>query len=246
MRIAIISDLHANLEALQAMPDDYDQLWVLGDLVNYGPNPSEVVDFVRSRASVILRGNHDHAVGNGEKPRCSARFTAMAEATQEFTNRSLSEEQRQFLRELPLYMCSQAEGTIFFLCHATPSDPLFEYRSADSPLWEFEEEIFSGADVVLVGHTHQQLARNFDRWKLVNPGSLGQPKMGDPKARYALWEDGNIKLRSFTYPVHVTIAKLHALGLPATVADDLATVLRTGTVPKRGPGPHDDVRRPTH
>ena len=62
MRISIISDLHANLEALSALPRDYDELWVLGDLVNYGPNPAEIIDFVRSHASMIIRGNHDHSV----------------------------------------------------------------------------------------------------------------------------------------------------------------------------------------
>jgi putative phosphoesterase len=233
MRIAIVSDLHGNLEALETMPDDYDQLWVLGDLINYGPSPNEVVDFVRSKASLIIRGNHDHAVGNDEEPRCSARFGEMATATQRFTSRVLSAEQKQFLRDLPLSACGQADGAVFFLCHATPSDPLFEYRPADSPAWEsqYEKEVFSGADVVLVGHTHQQFIRGLDGFKLVNPGSLGQPKTGDPKARYALWSDGEIELRSFDYPFETTIRKVRELRLPPAVTDDLTMVLRTGKAP---------------
>jgi predicted phosphodiesterase len=81
MRICIISDLHANLEALRALPGGYDELWVLGDLVNYGPDPAAVIDFVRSRASLVIRGNHDHSVGFDADCGCSPRFRAMAEAT---------------------------------------------------------------------------------------------------------------------------------------------------------------------
>jgi predicted phosphodiesterase len=74
MRIGIVSDLHGNLEARSSLPEQFDELWVLGDLVNYGPNPAEVVDFVRAKASLAVRGNHDHAIGFGEDARCSARF----------------------------------------------------------------------------------------------------------------------------------------------------------------------------
>jgi predicted phosphodiesterase len=84
MRICIISDLHANIEALSALPADYDELWVLGDLVNYGPDPAETIEFVRSNASTVLRGNHDNAVGFGADCRCSPRFRAMANATRDF------------------------------------------------------------------------------------------------------------------------------------------------------------------
>jgi hypothetical protein len=85
MRICLISDLHANLEALRALPGGYDELWVLGDLVNYGPDPAAVIDFVRSRASLVIRGNHDHSVGFAADCGCSPRFRAMAEATRDYT-----------------------------------------------------------------------------------------------------------------------------------------------------------------
>jgi hypothetical protein len=102
VKIVIVSDIHANLEALTALPERYDELWVLGDLVNYGPNPSEVIDFVRTNASVVTRGNHDHAIGFNEDPRCSPPFREMAQATQQYTSSALSESQKQFLRDLPL------------------------------------------------------------------------------------------------------------------------------------------------
>src|SRR3972149_7024301 len=98
MKIAIISDIHANYDALGALPQDYDELWVLGDLVNYGPQPSEVVDFIAPRASLIVRGNHDHCIAFGEDPRCAPRFRAMANATRRWTDTVLTAKQKDFLR----------------------------------------------------------------------------------------------------------------------------------------------------
>src|SRR5579863_5328527 len=82
-----------------SLPEKFDELWVLGDLVNYGPNPAEVVDFVQAKASFVIRGNHDHAIGFDEDPRGSVPFRAMARVMQQYTSSVLS--QSQFLRNLP-------------------------------------------------------------------------------------------------------------------------------------------------
>lgn len=231
MKIFIISDLHANLEALSALPRDHDELWVLGDLVNYGPNPAEIIDFVRSQASMIIRGNHDHSVGFDAECGCAPRFRAMAEATRDYTSSVLSAADKQFLRDLPTRACRQVDGQAFFLCHATPSDPLYEYRPPDSPLWERDEETSSGANIVLAGHTHLQFARRLDKRMVVNPGSLGQSKAGDPRARYAVWQDGDMELKAYEYPVEKTVEKILALPVADEVKRDLVHVLHTGTVP---------------
>ncbi|MGH7986541.1 MAG: metallophosphoesterase family protein [Candidatus Acidiferrales bacterium] len=232
MRILIISDLHANLEALAALPSDYDELWVLGDLVNYGPDPAATIDFVRSHASTVVRGNHDHAVGFGADCGCSPRFRAMAEATRQYTVSVLSFKDKQFLRDLPTCACRQINSQSFFLCHATPSDMLYEYRPPQSPLWERDGEASSGASVVLVGHTHLQFSRSLGNRTVINPGSLGQSKAGDSRARYAVWQDGKIDLRALEYPVEQTIAKISAMPVTDEVKSDLAKVLRSGNVPR--------------
>ena len=90
MKILIISDIHGNFDALAALQETYDELWVLGDLVNYGPDPAAVIDFVRSKATVVVCGNHDYSIGFNQDPRCSARFREMAEATRRYTNSVLS------------------------------------------------------------------------------------------------------------------------------------------------------------
>ncbi|HTW89807.1 MAG TPA: metallophosphoesterase family protein [Candidatus Binataceae bacterium] len=233
MRICIISDLHANLEALLALPQDFDQLWVLGDLVNYGPNPKEVIDFVRAHASTVIRGNHDHSVGFGTDCGCSPRFRAMAEATRDYTASVLSAADKQYLRDLPTSVSRQINGEVCFLCHATPSDLLYEYRPPDSQLWAREEEASSDANIILAGHTHLQFSRTVGERLIVNPGSLGQSKMGDPRARYAIWQEGKIELHALEYPVERTAAKISALDLPAEIKTDLTAVLRTGSVPGR-------------
>ncbi len=231
MRICIISDLHANLEALAALPTDYDELWVLGDLVNYGPDPWATIDFVRSHATVAVRGNHDHAVAFGVDCRCSARFRAMAEATGEYTSSVLQGRDRQFLGELPTCAWRLVDGRKFFLCHATPSDLLFEYRPPDSPLWEGEEEASGHADVILGGHTHRPFIRTVGRCVVANPGSLGQSKAGDARARYMLWQDDHLELKAYNYPVETTVRKILSLRLPEQVKHDLVDVLRSGKIP---------------
>lgn len=231
MRILIISDLHANLEALEALPRDFDQLWVLGDLVNYGPDPAEAVQFVREKAAIVVRGNHDHSIGFAEDPRCSPRFRGMAEETRRYTRSAITEEQRNYLGSLPLKATLAVDGTRFLLCHAVPADPLFEYRSEDSPLW-LADEVGPGINVELVGHTHMPFRRSLEARFIVNPGSAGQPKHGRAEACYAVWQDGTITLGAAAYDVERTVEKLRRLSLSAGVFDDLAFVLRNGSVPR--------------
>jgi putative phosphoesterase len=231
MRICIISDLHANLEAFAALPRDYDELWVLGDLDNYGPDPAATIDFVRSHASMVIRGNHDHSVGFAADCGCSPRFLTMAEATRDYTIATLSKTDKQYLRQLPTSARREVEGTIFFLCHATPANLLYEYRPSDSPLWDQAEEASTGANVILAGHTHLQFSRRYGERIIVNPGSLGQSKAGNPLARYAIWENGHFELKAREYPVETTAKKIMVMPIPDDVKLDLIHVLRTGTVP---------------
>ena len=242
MRIVIISDLHANEEALSIIPFDYDQLWVLGDLVNYGPNPREVVDFVRDQASQVVRGNHDHAIGCGEDPRCYGRFRDLADATGQFTQDQLKPGDREYLRDLPLHIELQVGETRFWLCHATPSNPLFGYLPAKSPEWAAECDGLP-ADVLLVGHTHTPFVGNFGHCLVVNPGSLGQPNNRTSLACYAMWENGQVSLCQTAYQVEKTVAKVGAMPVSEVVRTDLVTLLRTGHLPETAPRNAGFVRK---
>jgi protein phosphatase len=230
MKIVIISDIHGNFDALSTLPEAYDELWVLGDLVNYGPEPAAVIDFVKSKAAVVVSGNHDYSIGFNQDPRCSPRFTEMAEATRQYTNSVLSIEHKHYLRHLPLFVEIQRSGVRFYLCHAIPSNPLFGYCQADSPRWLTEVEGID-ADVLLMGHTHTPFVQSLGSRQVVNPGSLGQPKTGSPEARYAVWEDGRIELKSYSYPVEQAVAKVRALPIQDVLREELSAILRTGKVP---------------
>lgn len=229
MKIVILSDLHGNYDALSALPESYDELWVLGDLVNYGPQPSEVVEFVRHQAAVVVRGNHDQAVGYDEDPRCTPRYHAMAEQTRRFSLAALTEAQKEFLRRLPVHTELQRGDTRFYLCHAMPSNPLYGYCPEASDRWP-EELQSTGADILLVGHTHTPFLRRVGHQMVANPGSLGQPKTGRSDACYAVWQDGKLELKQFPYTVNNTIRKLEKLPVTPEVLQDLTTVLKTGSL----------------
>ena len=228
MKLVILSDIHGNHDALRALPEEYDELWVLGDLVNYGPQPGEVVAEVMERASLVVRGNHDHAVACDDDSRWSARYRAMAEATRRHSSSVLSDAQKAYLRGLPLHARAERGGVVFHLTHAMPADPLYGRHPADAEGWAAELKALP-ADVLLVGHTHVPFLRRVGGKTVLNPGSLGQPRTGAPLANYAVWQDGRFELKSFRYPVETTVEKLRALALPRDVESDLVAILETGS-----------------
>jgi putative phosphoesterase len=231
LKLLIISDIHANLEALQTvLAEPHDELWVLGDLVNYGPNPSEVVDLVRRHASMVIQGNHDYAIGNSADPRCSRPFREMARAMQDYTESVLDERQKEFLRNLPCTAVRTIDGCRFFLCHATPTEPLFKYCPAEPAQW-VPEIAGMDADIVLTGHTHLPFTMNLEEQQVVNPGSVGQPKHGASMACNALWGDGHLSFQSRPYPVEETVKKIFSLPVSSEIRSQLAAVLRSGSPP---------------
>lgn len=233
MRIAIISDVHANLAALNALPGEpFDALWCLGDLVDYGPRPHEVVQEIRNRADLTVCGNHDYAAGCSADPQCSAPFRRLAAETLRFTQQDCTAEDLEFLRTLPIRRHVQIGSTRFHLVHAMPTQPLFGYCPKFSPQWECEVQAVD-ADVLVVGHTHTPFVRVVGNTTILNPGSLGQPKTGRPLACYAIWEDGQISLREYEYPIEETIRDIRKMPVSEDDREALIAVLRTGTIPAR-------------
>jgi protein phosphatase len=229
MKLLIAADIHGNYDAWSALPEDYDELWVLGDLVNYGPQPREVVAEVMAKASLVVKGNHDNAVGTDDDSRWTTRYRRLAEATRKFTSSVLPDEYKAYLRSLPTHTRAVRDGVSFHLTHATPSDPLYGRLPAHSEAWA-EELAAVDADVLLVAHSHVPFICRFGDKIVLNPGSIGQPRTGDTLSRYAVWDDGKFELRSFRYPVAATVAKLRALGFPPPVEAELVSILKTGAV----------------
>ena len=141
MKIVIVSDIHANLAALESLPErDFDQLWCLGDLVDYGPRPHEAIQWTKRNATIAVRGNHDHAAGFSVDPQCSLAFRRLAAETLSFTQEVCTEDDVMFLRNLPLHGETAVNSTRFYLVHSTPTDPLVGYCPEQSERWQKEIE----------------------------------------------------------------------------------------------------------
>jgi predicted phosphodiesterase len=234
MKLLILSDIHANWPALQAViaaEPNVDGVICLGDLVNYGPHPVECVNWARKNVSPdwIVQGNHDRALGSNEDPRCSAPFRELAATMQTYTAARLDASAKSWLAGLPLTRTLNIGNARCFLCHAIPSDPLYGYLQAKEPRvrWESEVKVAGSPDFLLIGHTHHPHISFINSTLVVNPGSVGQPKDGAPGASYALWDNGEVKLRRATYDMQVVVRDL-ATAAPEPVARQLAQTIRTG------------------
>jgi predicted phosphodiesterase len=238
MRVAVISDIHGNEHALTAVLEEVDTaapdaIWCLGDLVGYGPAPNECCAILAERADVCLVGNHDLVVlGKLDV----TDFNGDAATAALWTRGVLDDTSRAFLQ--PLEPSAELDGAQLF--HASPRDPVWDYvLSAEAA---YASLVATRARVVLVGHSHVPLAIGLvatdllggaapagtrieldGRW-LLNPGSVGQPRDGDPRAAWLLL-DTDAKLAEFqrvAYPIEQTQSAMSAAGLPEPLAARLA------------------------
>lgn len=240
MRYLILSDIHANLPALEAVLADapaFDQIWCLGDLVGYGPSPNECVERIQDFSHISLAGNHDWAA-LGKLDLDS--FNTDARIANAWTQSELKPATREYLEALPTSRSMEQEG--FYLAHASPREPVWEYILDASVA--FANFAHFSAPICLVGHTHIPLIFELDEQRhrcetmfpivsepmalnqrrlIINPGSVGQPRDGDPRASYALLDTGSLtwELRRVVYPVEITQERMRTRGLPRRLIDRL-------------------------
>lgn len=231
MKTLVVSDIHGNWPALEAVLNEpHDVAVCLGDLVGYGPEPAACVGWSRSNAVVCVMGNHDRAAAEGVAPGCREQFRWLAEAVAPRTRAQLSLDDVAYLGALPRFAALDFVDSGWACVHATPRDPLYRYLGASVDDWT-TELVGTSASVLLVGHTHIQFDLIAGATRVINPGSVGQPKDGDPRAAYAVIEDGRVSLRRVAYPIERTVRLLRHAGLPEGAVGALATLLRTGRVP---------------
>jgi putative phosphoesterase len=229
MRILLISDLHANWAALEAISEPHDLCLCLGDLVDYGCEPAPVIEWIRSRGAVCVRGNHDHMVAQNVQTVGTNGFRYLSGVTRPISRERLSECDRQFLASMPLTRYLTLDGKRFLLVHATPRDPLDEYAPADPEQWRPRLEGL-GVDVVCVGHTHQTFDITVGGVRVINPGSVGLCRDGDPRASYAIWEDGKVTFKRVEYAVERTVLSIEQAALPDQAKQMLARIYRKGSL----------------
>jgi len=183
---------------------------------------------VRERAVHTIRGNHDTALSHGSETGAAAFKKALALATLEQHRRLLSAGELAWLRDLPTETSFRLDDYRFSAFHATPTDHLFSYRiTPDLDDEELKKEVADvRADIVLLGHTHLPMSRGAWTKVVVNPGSVGQPLDGDPRASYAVIEDGMAEIRRVEYDIEATAAGIREMGLPEDVGQALISILR--------------------
>ncbi len=242
MRCAVIADIHSNPEALTAVLDDIegqdsiDEIWCLGDIVGYGPDPCACIEIVRQRGIRCVAGNHDWAaIGKLDVED----FNSDAAAANLWTGRQLRPDDVDYLSELPVVITVGE----FTLVHGSPRDPIWEYVVSEyGALISFN---YFETKFCLIGHSHMPLA--FERIGsngecqcyqlstqtplslrenrlIVNPGSVGQPRDGDPRASYIICDlsEGVVWHRRVSYDVVATQERMEQQGLPPRLASRLS------------------------
>ena len=251
MRALVVSDIHANLHALEAVlaaAPPFDQMWNLGDVVGYGAFPNEVIELVRSMATVNVRGNHDRVCSGISS---SVGFNPVAAAAAGWTRSELKSDNREWLRAVPMGpILASARAMV---AHGSPlheDQYISSMRDAWMPLQKMETEI------TFFGHTHVQggFSQRNEEWEedrplyressaeavvqvtlevpvgsrhLINPGSVGQPRDGDWRAAFAVYDDVLEQVTFFRTPYDVAAAQ--AAIRKARLPERLAARLRTGT-----------------
>ncbi|OJW16767.1 MAG: YfcE family phosphodiesterase [Planctomycetales bacterium 71-10] len=231
MRILVVSDLHGNRAAIEAVAEPHDVCFCLGDLVDYGPEPAACIRWAMANAHYAVRGNHDHGVAQEVPVTGDAGFRYLTRVTRPDMWEALDAEERTYLLQLPVTQRVTIGDVRFLLVHATPRDPLDEYLLRDEAAWARRLESVD-ADVVCVGHSHMQFKLRVGDKTVLNPGSVGLPRDGDPRVAYAVIEDGRIELKRVPYPVEETVASIQSAPWPDRAKAMLTHVVRNGRLPQ--------------
>lgn len=244
--IAFISDIHSNLEALESVLRDIEtrgitEIYCLGDLVGYGPNPNEVVEIIRNKGITTVMGNYDDAVGY-EKSSCGCSYnpgreTQVGDESLNWTIRVTTKENKEFLRNLPNKLSIEIEGIKILLVHGSPLNYLLEYvkPSTSSERLKIITQQLS-EDIIINGHTHLMMAKHINGKTVLNPGSVGRTKDGLPGATYLILNLDNgtfwYEFVHVKYNIKAVVEKIVEVGLPI----ELGTVLALGGTFNMGTG----------
>jgi putative phosphoesterase len=208
VNVLVLADIHANGPALEAvLKEPHDAVVCLGDLVGFGPDPERCITWARANARVLVLGDHDRAVAGASVPAGGPSYRRLAAMTASIAADQLLPEDIGFLNSLPARAHCMFDGVQFMAVHGTPSNPFFRFLEADEVAW-IEEVRGLKTDVLLVGHTHLQFQLTAGRVRVVNPGSVGQPLDGDPRAAYAVIRNGQVEMRRVPYAVEQAITEL--------------------------------------
>ena len=232
--VAIITDIHGNLPALQAALSRVeeigpDALYCGGDLVGYGPWPNEVCRTIEDRSIPTIYGNYDYAIGRDEGD-CGCAYVTqhdrdLGQLSVDWTLEHTDQRSKDFMRELPFDLHFELGGKRIRLVHGSPRK-VNEYLFEDKPARTFERiAAGAGCDVLVFGHTHKPWIHEYGGVLFVNCGSVGKPKDGDPRGAFAVLEDSDAgvsaRVERFAYDADFASRELISAGLPTEFGEKL-------------------------
>jgi len=233
MKIAIFSDIHGNKQALDKILQDIEkqrveQIFCLGDLVGYGPRPNEVIETIREVDIPTVMGNYDEGIGY-DKGECGCAYVTDDEKFNgrksiEWTSSQVTQKNKEFLKNLEYQISFKTNRYNFLLVHGSPRK-INEYLYEDRPeknLTRMLETI--DTDILVCGHTHKPYHRVVNGVHIINDGSVGKPKDGDPRACYVLITIDNnvsVEFKRVNYPVKEVAKEIVEFGLPKVFAEEL-------------------------
>jgi putative phosphoesterase len=230
MRIAIISDIHGNLPALEAVlaavaKQKPDAVYCLGDLVGYGASPNEVTERIKAEGMPTIMGNYDDGVGF-DRDECGCAYRdpvdrELGDRSLAWTKAHTTAANKEFLRALLKELRFEADGKRVLLVHGSPRK-MNEYLFEERPLSSFQRlAAASNADVIAFGHTHKPYQKTVDGVLFVNVGSVGKPKDLDWRACYVILEPGAVTFQRVSYDVAQAAGAIRATELPHEFASDI-------------------------
>lgn len=234
-RVAVITDIHANLPALEAVLERTEQLGIErvycgGDLVGYGPHPDEVCALIADRGIATIYGNYDYAIAR-DLDDCGCAYVSqhdreLGQGSVEWTLQHTGQSSKDFLRDLPFDLHFEVGDALVHLVHGSPRK-VNEYLFADKPARLYERlAAAEGAAGLVFGHTHKPWVREYGGVLFVNCGSVGKPKDGDPRAGFAVLSGQRgggleVRIERVAYDAEAVAAEVRDAGLPAEFADRL-------------------------
>lgn len=195
--------------------------------MDYGTNPVPCIEWAQKYVTAAVRGNHDHAVAQRVTARGGPGFRRLAAATRPLHWEQIDPRRLKYLARLPVTRRLQLAGESVYLVHATPRDPMDEYLINDPVGWEARLQGIE-ARYICVGHTHVQFHLQVGDRHVINPGSVGQPRDGDPRAAYAIIEDGEVHLRRVDYDIDAMLRQMQEVGAESWAIRLTGAVLRSG------------------
>lgn len=227
MRILLVADIHSNWPALAAIDEPWDECLFLGDVVDYATDPVPCIEWVQKYATAWVRGNHDHSVAQRVQVRPGGTFRRISGAMRQRHIDVLDDGHLTWLAQMPVTRYLTLGGLRFLLVHATPRDPMDEYIADSQQQWQMRLDHVD-VDFVCVGHTHIPMHLHLQNSQVVNPGSVGQPRDGDPRAAYAIIENGEVMFRRVEYDIDQTVQHMRTCGIDDETIVRAEQVLRSG------------------